>query len=278
MNPVLKKISFFLILSIGVYGIYAGVLFLLQNKMLYKTDPHVVTPQAIGLKGVQARWITAQDGTKLVIWAAQAKPDKPTILFFPGHSDTLAHHAARFCAFLGEGWGLRALSYRGYGGSEGEPSEKNIISDALLLYKKTIKEGITPQNLILYGDSLGTGVAVQIAAARPAAALILEAPYSSITEVAESRYLVPANLLLRDQYRSIDFIDKISMPLLWLHGKQDRTVPFRFGEKLFDRAHKPKQAAIFPEGGHDNLYEYGAFEKVRDFVEEYVDSKPNSTP
>ena len=117
------------------------------------------------------------------------------------------------------------------------------------------------------GDALGTGVAVALAAEQPVGKLILEAPYSSIADVAAPRFpIVPVRWLLRDQFRSDERIARVTAPLLVMHGERDATISIKMGERLFALAHQPKQFVRFPEGGHDNLDNYGAIETARQFI------------
>jgi uncharacterized protein len=120
---------------------------------------------------------------------------------------------------------------------------------------------------VVWGFSLGTGVAVAIASEHPVAKLILEAPYTSTVDVAASLLpIVPVSLLMRDQFHSDRRIGRVTVPLLVIHGDADPTINIRFGERLFAMAHEPKQFVRFPGGGHENLDEFGAIDTVRRFI------------
>jgi uncharacterized protein len=159
-----------------------------------------------------------------------------------------------------------ALSYRGYAGSSGEPSEQGLLLDAAAAYAFTSAR-YSGDQIVVWGFSLGTGVGVALAARQPVGKLILEAPYTSTADVAALRFpLVPVRWLMRDQFRSDNRIAQVTAPLLIMHGARDRTVPIALGIRLFSLAHEPKQFVKFSEGGHDNLDHYGAIETARDFI------------
>ncbi len=188
---------------------------------------------------------------------------------FPVTAILLARAAGRFREITAGGTGLVALSYRGYGGSSGKPSEPGLLNDAAAAYAFTA-ERYKPDQIVVWGFSLGTGVAVALAADHPIGRLILEAPYTSIADVAVSRpqyRLIPAHWLLWDQFRSDERIAAVTAPLLIMHGGRDTTVPIRFGERLFALAHEPKQFVRFPEGRHTNLDHYGAIETAHHFMD-----------
>jgi fermentation-respiration switch protein FrsA (DUF1100 family) len=206
------------------------------------------------------------DAEKVIVWHVPAKPGHAVILYFSGNGDFLAGSASRFRAMTSDGTGLVALSYRGYAGSTGEPSERGLLLDAAAAYAFTSAR-YSADRIVVWGFSLGSGVAVALAAREPVGKLILEAPYTSTAEVAASRFpMVPIRWLMRDQFHSDERIAGITAPLLVMHGARDSTIPIGFGERLFSLAHEPKQFVKFPEGGHDNLGNYGAIETARGFI------------
>ncbi len=165
-----------------------------------------------------------------------------------------------------DGTGVVALSYRGYAGSTGQPSERGLLLDAAAAYAFTsARYGV--DRIVVWGFSLGSGVAVALAAGQPVGKVVLEAPYTSTADVAALRFtIVPVRWLMRDQFRSDERIARVTAPLLIMHGARDFTIPIRFGERLFSLAHQPKQFVRFPDGNHDNLDNYGAIETARDFI------------
>jgi uncharacterized protein len=250
-------------------GYLAGllVLFFAQRSFLFPVPQKTrISPDAAGFPEAEEHFLTTADGEKVIVWHVPAKSGHPVILYFPGNGDFLAGSVSRFQAMTSDGTGLVALSYRGYAGSSGEPSEQGLLLDAAAAYAFTSSR-YSPDRIVVWGFSLGTGVAVALAAGQPVGKLILEAPYTSIADVAALRFpLVPIRSLMRDQFHSDERIVQVTAPLLIMHGGRDRTVPIAFGIRLFSLAHEPKQFVKFPEGGHDNLDNFGAIETARDFI------------
>ncbi|MBU6464491.1 MAG: alpha/beta hydrolase [Bradyrhizobium sp.] len=220
-----------------------------------------------GFPEAEEHILTTGDGEKVIIWYVPAKPGHPVVLFFLGNGEVLAGRVSRFRGITTDGTGLVALSYRGYGGSTGKPSEQGLLNDAAAAYAFAA-ERYKPDQIVAWGFSLGTGVAVAAAADHPVGKLILEAPYTSIADLAASMFrIVPVRWLLRDQFHSDERIVRVTAPLLIMHGEKDTRISIRFAERLFALAREPKQFVRFPEGGHDNLDNYGAIENFRHFID-----------
>jgi uncharacterized protein len=254
-------------LALASYLVGLAMLFLVQRSFLFPIPQKTrTTPEAAGFPEAEEHFLTTVDGEKVIVWHVPAKPGHAVILYFSGNGDFLAGSASRFRAMTSDGTGLVALSYRGYAGSTGEPSERGLLLDAAAAYAFTSAR-YSADRIVVWGFSLGSGVAVALAAREPVAKLILEAPYTSTAEVAASRFpMVPIRWLMRDQFHSDERIAGITAPLLVMHGARDSTIPIGFGERLFSLAHEPKQFVKFPEGGHDNLGNYGAIETARGFI------------
>jgi len=164
------------------------------------------------------------------------------------------------------------VSYRGYAGNPGTPTEEGLYADGRAALGFLAERGIGPGGVVLYGESLGSGVAVDVArqqaASEPVAAVILESPFSSIADVAQTHYpFVPARWLVKDRFDSVAKIAAIGTPLLILHGGRDRVVPQRFGRRLFAAAAQPKENRWFDEAGHSDLYSHGAAQVATAFIE-----------
>ena len=250
--------------------LYVGsiaVLFFKQRSMLFPIPPvGRTTPEAAGFSEAEEHFLTTADGEKVIVWYVAAKPGRPVVLFFHGNGDFLAGRVSRFRNLVSDGTGLVALSFRGYAGSTGSPSEEGLLQDAAAAYAFTAAR-YEAGRIVAWGFSLGTGVAVAIASEHPVAKLILEAPYTSTVDVAASMFpIAPVGLLMRDQFHSDRRIGRVTAPLLIMHGDADPAIDIRFGERLFALAHEPKQFVRFAGGGHENLDEFGAIEIVRRFI------------
>jgi fermentation-respiration switch protein FrsA (DUF1100 family) len=255
------------IASIGYVGGLI-VLFLTQRSIIFPAPQKIRTsPEAAGFPEAEEHLLTTADGEKVIVWYVPARPGHPVVLYFHGNGDYLAGFFGRFRDIVSDGTGIVALSYRGYAGSTGQPSEAGLLQDAASAYAFTAAR-YNADRIVVWGFSLGTGVAVAVAAEHPVGKLILEAPYTSIADVAAAMFrFVPVRWLIRDPFRSDARIGRVTAPLLIMHGERDATIPFRFGERLFALAHEPKQFVRFPEGGHDNLGNYGAIETARRFID-----------
>jgi pimeloyl-ACP methyl ester carboxylesterase len=234
---------------VSVLCVYAGVLAMLyvtQRSLLYFPETIHTTPAAAGLP--------------------QAEEVKPVILYLHGNGGALRYRVERFTRLITDGIGIVAVEYRGYGGSSGSPSERGLIADAEAGYAFAAARYST-QQIVVWGESLGSGVAVALAAEKPVGRVILEAPFTSAAAVGAKHYwYMPVRLLMTDQFRSDARIGKVTAPLLILHGAKDQTVPYAMGEHLFDIANKPKHIVRFLDGGHEDLDKNGALIAVGRFL------------
>jgi fermentation-respiration switch protein FrsA (DUF1100 family) len=255
-----------IVVSVGYVGGLA-VLFLAQRSFLFPIPQSVRTaPGAAGFPAVEERVLVTADGEKVIVWHVPAKPGHSVVLYFHGNGDFLAGLFGRFREIIADGTGVVALSYRGYAGSSGQPSEQGLLQDAAAAYAFTSAR-YDVDRIVVWGFSLGSGVAVAQAAEQPVGKLILEASYTSIADVAASVFpIFPIRLVMRDTFRSDQRIGRVSAPLLFMHGARDATIPIGFGERLFALAHEPKQFVRFPDGDHNNLDDYGAIETARHFI------------
>lgn len=262
------------IVLFGIAAIYTAaalVLYLKQRDLMFSAATAHVLPHEVGLVEVSEVTLTTQAGEKLYSWYGPAKPDKATILFFHGNGGSLSSRLDKFHQIMDKGYGIFMLGYPGYGGSEGSPSETAFNEAAELSYNYLDESGLEPSDLVLYGESLGTSVAVQLAARESAAALILEAPMSSILEIAQSQYpYVPLSLLLKDPFMSIDSIRLVNMPILFIHGTNDGAIPIQNGQALFKEALQPKTFHTVEGAGHNNLYEFPVVDVIDTFIEQQL--------
>jgi uncharacterized protein len=244
----------------------ATMIYLAQRSLMYFPETIHTTPAAAGLPQAEEVSLTASDGAKILVWHVPPRDGKPVILYFHGNGGALKYRVERFRKLIGAGIGLVALEYRGYGGLPGSPSEQGLIADADAAYAFTIAH-YPAQQIVLWGESLGSGVAVALAAEKPVGRVILEAPFTSALAIGQQRYwYLPVRLLMKDQFRSDQRIGKVTAPLLILHGVQDRVIPYAMGEHLFDLANKPKHIVRFLDGGHEDLDQNGAFDAVGRFL------------
>ncbi|EIM30023.1 alpha/beta hydrolase [Microvirga lotononidis] len=257
------------ILASAVLALYAcalAVLFVNQRSLLYPAPDWRSTAAEAGLSGFQDLVLTTPDGERLVAWWKPPQPGKALILYFHGNGGSLWSGRLRAQALTASGRGLLTISYRGYSGSTGSPTEMGLHTDARTAYD-WVRQSYEASRVVAYGESLGTGLAVRLGSEQPLAGLILDAPYTSTADVASLTYwYVPVSWLMLDQFRSLDIICQVKAPILILHGTDDRTVPFAFGERLFAAAPEPKRFIRIAGGTHSRNLEQGGMAAVEDFL------------
>lgn len=255
-------------LIIASYLAFGTLLYAVQRNLVFLPNRMPADPARLDLAELEQTVLSTADGEKLIAWHIPPKPGAPVIVYLHGNAGNLASppRPARFRALAELGFGLLAVSYRGYGGSTGSPSEEGLHLDALVAYDEAFRR-YGAERLVLYGESLGTGVAVRLAAEKACAALILDAPYSSVLALAEARYpLMPVDLLMLDRFQSDRLIGQVRAPLLVLHGDEDIIIPVAEGERLYAAAPEPKRLILFHRGRHVDLYARGGIAEVRDFL------------
>jgi fermentation-respiration switch protein FrsA (DUF1100 family) len=261
-------LKWLVVLAAGGYLGGLAVLFFAQRSLIFPIPETVRTaPEAAGLPEAEEHVLTTADGEKVIVWHVPARPGLAVVIYFPGNGDFLAALAGHFRSITADGTGLVALSYRGYAGSSGRPSEQGLLRDAAAAYAFAAAR-YGAERIVPWGFSLGSGVAVAVTADRPVGKIILEAPYTSLADVAGSLFwFAPVRWLIRDPFRSDLRIVRVMAPLLVMHGGRDATIPIRFGERLFALARGPKQFVRFPEAGHNDLANCGAIETARRFID-----------
>jgi fermentation-respiration switch protein FrsA (DUF1100 family) len=229
-----------------LYSLTLALLITHQRDILFVRGRSAQTPDAV----YRVRTLIEPDGTRLAVWQAPAESiDGPVIAFFYGNAGTLSDFAGIGLAFHREGYGVLLASYRGYPGNSGHPSEDGIMSDARAVLA-ALPRGHGP--VILWGQSLGTGVAARMAAEGYGAALILQSPYTAVVDVAARRFpIFPVRKLMLDRFDTAALVSRIRMPVLIMSGTADATVPFDMGETL-SRLFGPRATFVpFPGEGHE---------------------------
>ncbi|MGB2870035.1 MAG: alpha/beta hydrolase [Bacteroidota bacterium] len=216
-------------------------------------------------------WIVTEDGLKLHGWFIPAENPVATAVVSHGNAGNVSHRLDFLRHLQRAGFNVLMYDYRGYGRSEGTPSELGIYRDGKAAYEYAIRlPEVDPTRMILWGTSLGGAVAVDVATHCPAAGLILESTFTSAQDVAKSAYpFLPFRFLLRTKLNSIDRIRTLTPPILFLHGSKDRIIPFGLGRKLFESANEPKEFYSIEGADHNDTYSVGGtgyFEKVREFA------------
>jgi uncharacterized protein len=257
--------------ALAAYGGVVGGLFLFQRQLLYR--PSRIRPVLADLAniGVHEIELTTADGLTLFSWYLPPRPRRPVITYFHGNGGHIGYRAERLRRFAGEGYGVLLAEYRGYAGNPGVSCEGGLFADGEAALDFLAGKGIEPADIVLWGESLGSGVAVYLAACREVGGVILEAPFTSVAAAAQRHYpFVPAAFLIRDRFDSLSRIDRVAAPLLILHGARDMVVPIRHGRALLAAATAPKEGWFSPAAGHENLAQFGALEAAMSFIERWI--------
>jgi fermentation-respiration switch protein FrsA (DUF1100 family) len=259
------SLKWFMLYALLGYGALVALLYVTQRAIQYFPERFRTTPAAAGLPQAQEVMLDTADGERVIVWHVPPRGNKPVVLYFHGNGGSLRMRVDRFRDLTADGSGLVALSYRGYGGSSGAPTEAGLAADALAAYAFTT-DHYPAERIVLWGESLGSGVAVALAAEMPVGWLILQSPFTSAADVgAQSYWFVPVRLLMKDQFRSDLRIGKVTAPVLVLHGERDGVVPIALAERLYGLINAPKRFVRFAEVGHNDL-DTPAVEAAKQFI------------
>jgi len=257
----------FAIIAALVYAVVPAGTYLFQSALHYQPRQANPTPQARGLTGVQVVPLITPDDVQLVLWYAPAANGRPTLLFFHGNAGEMADRAGRSAFYQSQGFGAAFLSYRGFGGSQGQVTEASLITDAHTACDWLRSKGSAARQIVLVAESLGTGAAVQLAAQVPVSAVALTAPCASTLSVAQGRFpFLPVRWLMKDQFRSTNHIARINAPLLIQHGTADMVIPYRSGQTLYTAALQPKIFLPHPCRSHNVIVPPTALAAETDFI------------
>lgn len=262
-----------LIVALTVVVIVTG--FSLFYSRIYKFPSSPEIPAEFGLDNVQTTSLKSADGTRITAWIKPPRDDAPVLLYFMGNFTSMGPSIQRMKPLLDEGVGFAGLVYRGSAGAPGTPSEKAFAADARALYDNLdaiMGATIPASRRVVHGYSLGTGVAVRLASERQVAGLVLEAAYSRFCDYFTDRYMgFPfCYVMYRERYDSLGRIGSIHVPLLMLHGKDDKAIRIARGRSLFDAANEPKNFVVIEGGNHVNLVVMGLIGAELDFLKDIV--------
>jgi fermentation-respiration switch protein FrsA (DUF1100 family) len=261
--------------AIGFAAVVCVVLLLvwvLQRKLIYSPSDGVPRPDAVGLPSAAPVTFRTADGLTLAGWFVRpAGTAWFTVIVFNGNAGNRAMRAPLADALARHGTAVLLFDYRGFGGNPGTPTERGLIADARAAREYLLARGdIDPKRVAYFGESLGAAVAIQLAAERPPAALVLRSPFDSLAEVARFHYpLLPVRQLLRDRFASDEFIARVHSPLLVIAGDRDSIVPLAHSQRLFDAAKDPKTFITIRGADHNDaslLYGEEMIARTMDFL------------
>ncbi len=250
-------------LLIGLYAAIAIGLALGQGPLIYPA-PRGQGAMAGGFEAVGYR---TEDGLDLAAGYRAAQQGKPTILYFHGNGTDWTSSIIATDRMVPEGYGVLAAEYRGYRGNPGSPSEQGLYRDGRAALRFLEREGVGPSQVVMIGNSVGTGVAAQLASETTPAALILISPFASLSQlVGEKMWWLPTGLLLRDRYDTLTTLERVEAPILLMHGDADTLIPHAHSEQLAAKK-AGAELAIFPGIGHDLAWHPAAEDRALAFME-----------
>jgi fermentation-respiration switch protein FrsA (DUF1100 family) len=254
--------------AVGFYVLLLLAMTLGQRYLMYHPSSDLKAPEYYGLDAEKVS-LSTPDGETLVAWYFPAENSaRPTLLHLHGNAKNIANRKPVYEAFYAAGYGVLALEWRGYGTSTGSPTEEGFYTDARTAIAWLEDKGIGQENIILYGESIGTGTAVQMATEIEAKALILEAPFTSLWErAAEIHWYLPVKYLVWDQYDNMGKINDVEEPVLIFHNQHDPVVPSRHGKALYAAANEPKRLELVDRVGHVSFDRKWQLDRVDAFLQ-----------
>jgi len=252
--------ALFVVFRLGlVLGALGALLLLFETRFIYfPSRAHEVTPKALGL-AFEDVTLTADDGVRLHAWYLPVANPRWTVLVSHGNGGNVSHRLDRALLLQARlGASVLLYDYRGYGRSEGSPDEAGTYRDARAAYQWLVEhKKARLGQLVLFGESLGSAVALDLALSKPAAALVLESPFTSVPDMARTTIFLPLAPFVRTRYDNLAKVVRLRMPLLVLHGDHDGVVPFALGRRLFEAAPEPKRFYAIPGADHNDTYLVG---------------------
>jgi fermentation-respiration switch protein FrsA (DUF1100 family) len=262
-----KFFYIFLLLGLITYLIILTYIYLFQRNLLYHPLDNDYQGDAINFDYNEI-FIQNNEGIKLKAWLHEKDLiNKKTIIFFHGNAGNLKNRNYKLNELSKFDINFLIIAYRGFSGNQGKPSEQGLYEDARSALDWLKIKGVKEKNFILYGESLGTAVAIETAQGKDLAGIILESPFTSMVELAQKYYpFLPVKFLLKDRYETIKKLPNINSPLLVLHGKLDSIVPFSMGKKLFDEANEPKFKYFIDNDDHMMRYDQKLLDEIKKFI------------
>ena len=261
-------LKYFIFLSLIFYLLILLFMYIFQRTFMYHPNVKNTDSTTVQFKYKEV-YIESEKDIKLKSWHSYLNPNKKTILFFHGNAGELGARTYKLNKFNDLDLNFLIISWRGFSGNNGKPTEQGLYKDAQKAVEWLEKKGINKKDIVLYGESLGTGIAVELATKSKYSGIILESPYTSMIDMGKRFYpFLPISILQKDKYNSLKKLSMIKSPILVLHGKSDKLVPFYMGKKIYDAANEPKYY-YFPEfDNHMMTYDQDMLKILSNFVNE----------
>ena len=268
MQPKVR--NFFLEIIIGIIVIYSSllvILFIFQRNLMYHPQENNYFGDKLEVE-IEKVNITTIDNINLLGWFHKKDLNKfKTIVYFHGNAGTLDNRIHKLNHFKDMDVNFLIIAWLGFSGNEGNPSEKGLYIDGQSAINWTLKQGVIEEDIILYGESLGTGIATELAQYKNFAGIILETPFTSMINAAKEFYpYIPVNLLVKDRFENFKKIKNINSPILVMHGEQDTIVPFTMGKTMYQLANEPKYSYFTKHDDHMMVYDEAMIKTLKNFI------------
>ncbi len=263
-----KMYNLFLVsLVVLVYLLVTLGLYVFQRNLLYHPTENNYSGDKLTVN-IEKVKITTEDDIELLAWYHKKDiKNYKTILYLHGNAGSLENRIHKVNHFNDMNINFLLLAWRGFNGNAGKPTEQGLYQDAKSAVRWLMNQGISEENIIIYGESLGTGVATEIAQKKNFAGVILESPFTSMVAAGKSKYpIFPIKLLLKDKYESDKKIKNVNSPILIMHGKVDKIVPFHMGKKMYELANEPKHYYFSEYDDHMMEYNEKLLKALKNFV------------
>ena len=260
----------FLKIAIGlliIYTFFLVLIFIFQRNLMYHPDENNYSGDKLEVDIKKVK-IKTYDGIDLLGWFHKKDLKKfKTIVYFHGNAGKLENRIHKLNHFKDMDVNFLIIAWRGFSGNDGKPSEEGLYIDGNSVIKWLKNLGLLEEDIIIYGESLGTGVATEIAQNNNFAGLVLETPFTSMTEAAKNFYpYIPVGILLKDKYENDKKINNINIPVLVMHGETDQIVPFWMGKKIYEMANQPKYSYFTKYDDHMMKYDEKLIDELKIFV------------
>jgi fermentation-respiration switch protein FrsA (DUF1100 family) len=270
-NMKLKRRNFFLEILLGIIVVYISVLvllFIFQRNLMYHPNENNYFGDKLEVN-IEKVNIKTPDNLNLLGWFHKKDLNRfKTIVYFHGNAGTLENRIHKLNHFKDMEINFLIIAWRGFSGNEGKPTEDGLYKDGMSAVNWIINQGVKEKDIILYGESLGTGIATELAQHKNFAGLILETPFTSMINAAKEFYpYIPVNLLIKDRYENYKKIKNIKIPILVMHGEKDTIVPFSMGKKIYQLANEPKYSYFTKHDDHMMVYDEPMIKTLKNFIQ-----------
>ena len=250
-----------------LYILVLVFLYFFQRNLLYHPNENNYSEDKISVDIKKVK-IKTSDNIELLGWFHEKNlKDYKTLVYFHGNAGTLENRIHKINHFQDMNINFLIIAWRGFSGNKGKPTEQGLYEDGKSAIDWLIKKGVNEENLILYGESLGTGVATHLAQNKNYAGIILETPFTSMIDAAKTFYpYIPVSILLRDKFENYKKVKNIKLPILIMHGEVDQIVPFSMGKKIYEIANQPKYSYFTKHDNHMMEYDENLVSTLKFFL------------